>query len=208
MDQARTVELTENGKNAAGTVMGRFLRLSGVGIPNAQVRFNSLGGEWDNEIELGRIRRYGTEFYQPLNVGNWLFASAYGTVQSVPEYVFLGDTRIAEYDVDSVEAGLDGGTQFGNYGEARLGYRYYRYKARPEIAVPGFPSLEAREYGARLLVRWDSLDHPYFPQRGNKTKVELFAGRRSTALGGTDLGARRRRGREEEHGDRERDGPT
>lgn len=150
---------------------------------------NSLGGEWDNEIELGRIRRYGTEFYQPLNVGNWLFASAYGTVQSVPEYVFLGDTRIAEYDVDSVEAGLDGGTQFGNYGEARLGYRYYRYKARPEIAVPGFPSLEAREYGARLLVRWDSLDHPYFPQRGNKTKVELFAGRRSTALGGTDLGA-------------------
>ena len=150
---------------------------------------NSLGGEWDNEVELGRIRRYGTEFYQPLNVGNWLFASAYGAVQSVPEYVFLGGSRIAEYDVDSVEAGLDGGTQFGNYGEARLGYRYYRYKARPEIAVPGFPSLEAREDGARLLVRWDSLDHPYFPQRGNKTRVELVAGRRRTALGGTALGA-------------------
>jgi NTE family protein len=149
---------------------------------------NSLGGEWDNEVELGRIRRYGTEFYQPLNVGNWLFASAYATAQAVPEYIFLDGNRIAEYDVSSVEAGLDGGTQFGNYGEARLGFRYYRYKARPEVAVPGFPRLDASENGARLLVRWDSLDHPYFPERGNKTRLELFAGRRRISLGGTDLG--------------------
>jgi NTE family protein len=152
---------------------------------------NSLGGEWRNEVVLGRVRRYATEFYQPAHLGNTLFASAYGSIQAAPEYIFVDRARIAEYDVTEIDAGADAGAQFGRFGEIRLGPRYVRYKARPTIALPNFPSVKAQETGGRLLVRWDSLDNPFFPSHGNKAELEAFVGRRSESAAGADLGSGR-----------------
>ena len=42
---------------------------------------NSLGAEWINEVTLGTVNRYATEFYQPLTLGNFLFASAHGLIE-------------------------------------------------------------------------------------------------------------------------------
>ena len=47
-------------------------------LGHKRVWLNSLGLEWRNEVILGSTRRYATELYQPLTIGNNLFASAYG----------------------------------------------------------------------------------------------------------------------------------
>jgi len=62
------------------------------------------------------------------------------------------------------------------FGEIRLGYLWTHQRGNPTIAVPGFPAAISTESGARLLLRWDSLDNPYFPRQGLKFVGEVFAG--------------------------------
>jgi NTE family protein len=137
---------------------------------------NSLGAEWINEAALGTVNRYATEFYQPLSVGNYVFASAHGLIQRGPEYIFQGNQRIAEYSVLTETAGLDFGAPISTFGEVRLGYLWTHQRGNPTIAVPGFPSAVSTESGGRLLARWDSLDNPYFPRKGLKFVGDLFVG--------------------------------
>jgi len=149
---------------------------------------NSLGAEWINEVTLGRSRAYRTEFYQPLSTGHWLFASAYGQTQRAPEFVFGDGLRIAEYDVLTNVAGADIGAPLGRFGELRAGYKYAHYRGDPVIAIAGFPKVTNTESGARILLRWDSFDQPYFAHRGVRGEGELFIGERQQKLGDEDFG--------------------
>jgi len=158
-----------------------------------RVWLNSLGLEWRNEIVLGSTRRYATELNQPLSVANnSLFASGYGLVQRAPEYIFEGDTRVAEYDVLTETAGLDLGYTFGTSGEIRAGFKWTHLRGDPTIAARGelvpelglqfFPTIKTTETGARVLLRWDTLDHPYFPRNGLRANAEIFFGNRTTQV--------------------------
>ena len=67
-------------------------------VGHKRVWVNSLGAEWINEIELGARDRYATEFYQPLTLGNNVFASAYGLSAARPASTSsTGSQRVAEY---------------------------------------------------------------------------------------------------------------
>ena len=155
-----------------------------------RVWLNSLGAEWTNEVVLGSTRRYATEFYQPLTLGNRVFASAYGLVQRAPEFAFDGATREAEYDVLTETAGLDLGVPFGTTGELRVGFKWEHKREDPVVApatlspdvlVPNF-TVKSTETGARALFRWDTLDNPYFPRHGVRVNAEAFFGNRSVSL--------------------------
>ena len=137
---------------------------------------NSLGAEWVNEMEFGQTRRVSTEFYQPLNTGNWLFVAPYGSVQREPIDLFVGSRRVAEYDVLTHQGGLDFGTPIGSYAEIRAGYQRSHYRADPLIAISGFESGRVDEGGLRLLARYDRLDDPYFPRDGVRALFEAFRG--------------------------------
>ena len=149
-------------------------------LGHKRVWVNRLGAEWTNEIVLGSTRRYATEFYQPLTLKNRLFASAYGGIQRAPEYIFDGDQRVAEYDVLTETAGLDLGMPLGTPGEVRVGIKWVHQNGDPTIGVRNFPTIKSTENGARLLVRWDTLDNSYFPRSGLKLDAEAFIGSRTT----------------------------
>ena len=144
---------------------------------------NSLGAQWLNEFELGRISRVATEFYQPFNVEQDLFGSVYASAQSVPRYVFSGTQRVAEYRVGTNTAGLDVGVPVLRQGEIRAGLVYTYYKGSPTIAIPTFYTVRQTDAGARLLARWDSRDTPYFPHRGAEVALDVFYGTETQRLG-------------------------
>jgi NTE family protein len=148
-----------------------------------RVWVNSLGGEWRNELDLGRTFRAGTELYQPLDIRRSLFASAYAATQSAPRYVFSGSTRVAEYSVQTNGVGLDLGVPLGNAGELRFGPVSRSTKGTPTVAVPQFSTTRQTDAGARLLARWDSLDDAYFPRRGVRSVIDVFYGERTQQLG-------------------------
>jgi NTE family protein len=145
---------------------------------------NSLGGQWTNEVVLGSLRRYFTEFYQPLSTKTPFFTSAYGVIQRAPEYIFDGNSRVAEYNVLTEVAGVDVGTPLGTLGEVRLGYRWTHVRGDPTVASKEFPIVAATEQGLRLLGRWDSLDNPYFPRKGLRAEAEVFVGQRDELVRG------------------------
>lgn len=154
-----------------------------------RVWVNSLGAQWTNEVTLGSTRRYATEFFQPLTLRNLLFASAYGSVQRAPEFIFEGDTRSAEYSVLTETAGADLGIPFGTTGELRVGFKWVHQRGDPVIAPPFNPfsltpsfTIKTEETGARVLFRWDTLDNPYFPRNGLRVNAEGFFGNRTTTL--------------------------
>ncbi|MFO1415207.1 MAG: patatin-like phospholipase family protein [Burkholderiales bacterium] len=150
-----------------------------------RVWVNSLGAEWSNEVILGSTRRYATEFYQPLNLRNTVFASAYGLAQRAPDFVFEYNSaqRIAEYDTLTETAGLDLGVPFGTSGEFRVGYKWLHQRGDPVVAdTESFfdQVLKSTESGVRLLLRWDTLDNPYFPRGGLRLNAEAFFGNRTS----------------------------
>ncbi len=155
-----------------------------------RVWLNSYGAEWTNEVVLGSTRRYATEFYQPLTLTNRVFASAYGMVERTPQYIFDGDTRTAEYDVLTETAGVDLGTPLGTTGEIRAGFKWTHQRGDPLIADNVFQvyqTIKTDETGLRLLLRWDTLDNPYFPRHGLRVQGEGFFGNRKTTYAGLEL---------------------
>jgi len=144
---------------------------------------NSLGAQWLNEIELGRISRIATEFYQPFSVEQDVFGSAYASAQSVPRYLFSGTQRVAEYRIETNDAGLDLGIPILRQGEIRFGPVYTYYKGSPTIAIPSFYTVRQTDAGVRLLARWDNRDSPYFPHRGAEVDLDVFYGTETQRLG-------------------------
>lgn len=161
-------------------------------LGHRRVWLNSLGAEWTNEVVLGSTRRYATELYQPLFVDRNIFVSGYGLAQRAPEFIFENENRIAEYDVLTESAGADIGLTFGTSGELRAGIKWLHQRGDPTIAgelVNGvkFPIIKTDETGVRLLLRWDTLDHPYFPRNGLRANAELFYGSRTTNVFGENF---------------------
>ena len=147
-----------------------------------RVWLNRLGGEWSNEVILGSTRRYATEFYQPLTLGDVVFASAYGLVQRAPEFDFRGSTRIAEYDVLTETSGFDFGMPLGTTGELRAGFKWVHLRGDPSVAENDSPTILTTETGLRVLLRWDTLDDPFFPRNGLRFVGEAFYGNRKTTV--------------------------
>jgi NTE family protein len=148
-----------------------------------RVWLNSLGGEWRNEFALGRIARAATELYQPLDLRQSLFASAYASAQSAPRYVFDGSTRIAEYSIQTNTVGFDLGFTLASTAEIRIGPTYTFYKGTPTISVPLFETVRQTDRGGRLLARVDNLDDPFFPTQGARATLDLFYGDRTQQIG-------------------------
>ncbi|MCC7326616.1 MAG: patatin-like phospholipase family protein [Burkholderiales bacterium] len=156
-------------------------------VGHRRVWVNSLGAEWSNEVVLGTMLRYATEFYQPLTLRNRVFASAYGLVQRALEFFFDDDQRIAEYSVLTQSAGADLGTPFGTSGELRIGYKWLHQNAGPEIADKTseiYQTIKTTETGVRALFRWDTLDNPNFPRSGLRVNADALFGHRKTEYAG------------------------
>jgi hypothetical protein len=124
-----------------------------IGAIRRRPTLNSLGGQWVNGLEIGQIRRFATEWYQPLERTQTLFGSVYGQIKREPQYVFDGDQRVAEYDVLTEQGGLDLGANFGGWGEIRFGPQYTHYRADPQIALKDFKSATLDEAGVGLRYR-------------------------------------------------------
>ena len=149
-------------------------------IGHKKTWLNSLGGEWVNQFEIGQIRSYSTEWYQPLETTQTLFGSVYGMIQREPQYVYEGSSRAAEYDVLTEQVGVDLGLNLGFWGEWRIGPQYTHYRADRQVALSSLPSnVKLDEAGVALQARYDRLNDPFFATQGLIANFDFFKGVRS-----------------------------
>ncbi len=128
--------------------------------------WNSLGGEWRNELQLGDDIRIFTELWQPFDLDTrWFFAPSLEFLrETLP--IYEGDEKRGEFSVRSTTAGLDLGRQLGDWGEFRFGLRWSDRRNRPLSGPSSFSSSETPLGGFFLRLGIDTLDSTSFPRSG------------------------------------------
>ena len=143
-------------------------------ISHRKTWMNKLGGEWLNELQIGRDTRFSTEFYQPVDERGRYFVAPYAAIGQSTTGVFLDERRIAEYDIKEARAGLDAGLVLGTWGEARLGPLWRRVESKVDTGSPVLPGLKENSAGFRAKLFADQRDHAFFAQNGYGAGVSLY----------------------------------
>jgi NTE family protein len=136
---------------------------------------NRLGGEWLNEVQVGRVSQLFSEFYQPVDERGRTFVAPYGSISQTTRPVFVGEERVAQYNVDEGRVGLDAGVVISTLGEARIGALWRHVKAKVETGSPVLPTQEETTAGPRLRFIVDQLDHAFFARSGYSAAVSAYA---------------------------------
>ena len=162
--------------------LGLSSDFSGNAFFNLQAQYrrtwiNSYGGEWYNDVALGRNTAWYSEFYQPLDARQRFFVAPYLDLERRFLDVFVGDTPTSEYSLPTALAGVDFGTQFTRYGEVRLGL--FGGVTKPKLNS-GSALIDDEQSstiaGVRLRGYFDQLDSLNFPKDGWAGTFQLVKG--------------------------------
>ncbi|HKO68188.1 MAG TPA: patatin-like phospholipase family protein [Burkholderiaceae bacterium] len=155
---------------------------------------NAFGGEWRNDVLLGRDVLLQTELYQPLSTRQYFFVAPQLRYSIDRFDLFADDLRVAEYKERLTTGGVDLGVNFLQYGEARLGAvagrRSLSLKSGGVVVLPAnqqaitLPTNGKFNVGAFTLnAKLDRLDSINFPREGYYAHANVYE---STALLGAD----------------------
>lgn len=150
---------------------------------------NSYGGEWRNELQIGRTQRLSTEFYQPLQATETLFASVGAErerrIAEISQQLPDGSTSraLATFAGVDTRVWFDLGTAFGRYGELRVGPFYERVSISPKVAPLNVTGLKSIDSGFHVSAVIDQRDSAAFARAGYR--VEASFQRALPAFGAT-----------------------
>ena len=145
---------------------------------------NRYGGEWRIDLRLGTEPQLLTEFYQPLRTDSRLFVAPYLNLDQSNFNVFAERDVVARLRVTEAIGGIDAGAEIGNFGEFRLGAFRGGGESRVTIGDPTVPNPDFDTGGLRALLRFDTLDKPWFP--GNGVRADIAWEQSHTSLGADD----------------------
>ncbi|WP_295399024.1 patatin-like phospholipase family protein [uncultured Thiocystis sp.] len=139
-----------------------------------QTWVNQLGAEWSTELTLGNAPSIHTEFYQPLDLDRAAFVAPFLDYSQSPYGVFVGDQRVARYDVTRVRVGADVGTTLRGV-ELRVG----PYVGQTEVALDTgsleLPEDRITDTGLRGRIVYDTLDSAGAPRSGIRLALESLS---------------------------------
>ena len=135
---------------------------------------NALGGEWKTRGYIGTTRGLEAEFYQPLTLDGALFVASGGQYRNEPFDVYENGARLAEYRHSDRHVYLNVGSNWGRWGEARIGIERGKEDFAEATGSVGLPQGVANVAGSRLTVIYDQLDDARYPRSGSYAKVDLY----------------------------------
>lgn len=138
-----------------------------IGLGYRRTWVNSLGAEWRVGAQAGFDSFIGTEFLQPLQVGDGFFVAPYFEVRREFFQVYDEKLRLGQLRVNTVGGGVDVGLT-GAVGELRLGPYVVDVSTKPDFGAitPLLPSEKFTQIGLQLRGIIDQVDTPTFPRKG------------------------------------------
>ena len=181
-DRGRTLQVIGRSKAHAPWIILAGLHLSGgqdgkseVGakLRLSRLELNSTGGEWRNDIQLGRIMGAKTGFHQPLSGSRRPFLEAALTWREAKQFRYADFVSIGEFDSREFKGEIDLGYGLGTVGEIRAGVLSGRLRSRNR-AVAGSPEFDGPVGGftGRLVI--DTFDACVLPRRGLGAGLDFF----------------------------------
>ncbi len=135
-----------------------------LGLRYVATRVGQAGAELRIDTILGEQQSFGGEWYQPTGPRFFVAPRAAYRARRVP--ILTGDGRPAIYRLRGWSGGFDVGMEILRGGELRLGYSYWNGDAERQTGAPSPLTESFSQQQARLLLRFDTLDHASFPGRG------------------------------------------
>jgi NTE family protein len=148
---------------------------------------NRLGAEWRNDLQLGRVDRLRTEWYQPLDAAQRMFIAAHAENRREPFELYLLNQRIGRYRRSATAMGLDFGVTLARASDWRVGLvRGHSTLGTDTGLIPGeVLAPRTRVDGWHTRLRVDTLDNLRFPRQGALLDLRYFSAE-------PDLGATQR----------------
>ena len=188
----RTVELSPVekswGPNFLRFDLGLYADLSGelegiLRADHSRAWVNSLGGSWNNTLQLGRQTLIRTNFYQPLDVQQRFFIRPAINYENNLENIYSDGERIARYYLKNFHGEVALGANVGSRAQFTAGLRSGWIKVKRDI---GSESLPENEKGNETVlftnVTYDTRDDIGLPTRGSLIFLEYAHS--SSILGG------------------------
>lgn len=147
---------------------------------------NRWGGEWRNDISIGRADELRTEFYQPLGIGQRMFLSTNLQYDRRPrDFTDSTGQTLFRFDTITTRSAIELGQPIGRLGEWRLGVAHETLRLRGDIGQIVAVDPESQfvldglnvgfaETGLTSTVRVDTLDNAFLPRSGYRASVEGF----------------------------------
>jgi len=144
-----------------------------LGFRVTRTEINRLAAEWITDVKLGDHFLISSRFHQPLEKSLHLFLAP--QVNFSLDYLEVYDAageQISQYRLGDLSAGIDGGYEFGSWGELRLGVRWGQGDTDRTRGMDIFPeeSFDIGEYFIRLS--YDNLDNARWPTRGGIAAID------------------------------------
>ena len=128
---------------------------------------NSYGGEWRNDIDIGRNQLLSTEFFQPLDPEQHLYLKTSLKYYERDEYLPLNSGTVS-LNTQRYGASLEVGTHMLESMELELGISRYSDRIRIEV---GNIEDDYDSVPIHASMLYDTLDNLNFPNTGVKTFV-------------------------------------
>ena len=145
-----------------------------------RTEINRLGGEFRAELQLGETPRLFAEFFQPLDYNSRWFVNPQIEFARQGGGIFdASGIQLAQIGADNFRVSLDGGRQFGNWGEFRVGVTNIHSDAELRIGPPGFEGGSSQTTALTALIEYDTIDRLSVPTSGTNFGVEWVGARES-----------------------------
>ena len=148
-----------------------------------QTQFNSAGAEWRHDLQVGRDRRFASQFQQPFGgtgIANSLSILPAVELSRRPIDLYLDGKRTGQYQITSRTASFDFGADLGRDAIARFGVVRGNADAAVNIGAL-LPDFKSRQGGLRFRVLLDNLDDASFPRSGRTASFDYYASLKSIA---------------------------
>ncbi len=143
-----------------------------------RTQVNSFGAEWRNDVQLGRDRRFASQFFQPLGATGLLNAFSVSPGYEIsyrPIDFFRNGRRVTQSLLSTNATTLDVGYDLSRNSILRLGAIQSSNTSALSIGIDQFPEQNFKEGGLRFKLLYDNLDDANFPKEGRIFQLDYYA---------------------------------
>jgi NTE family protein len=134
--------------------------------------FGGYGSELRGHIDFGFYTRFEGEYYRKLDWAG-LFVAPRAGITRQPFYIYSGNTRLSERELNAGGAATDVGWSNGTTQEVRAGWDLQRISWTTTTGADGLPNYHGNAQTARVQYIFDTQDRALVPQYGFRTVTSL-----------------------------------
>jgi NTE family protein len=134
--------------------------------------FGGYGSELRAKVDFGFYTRFEGEYYRKLTQNGFFVAPRAG-ISRQPFYIYSGNTRLSERELNSGGGAADLGWSDGRRQEVRAGWDLQRVNWTTTTGSDGLPDFNGNAQTARVQYIYDSQDRALVPQFGFRTVTDL-----------------------------------